>query len=226
MANIKVLDLKGQSTGELDLPNDVFDIEPNRDVMFRYVNMQLANRRQGTASTKTRAEVKGTGKKPFPQKHTGRARQGSLKGPHQRHGGVAFGPKPRDWTLKLPKKMKKLALKSALSSRFREGNLMVIEEFKMTEIKTKAFITVLEALSVAENKTLFVLPYKTSEYENTKISGKNVKKTKVIIADNPGNNDDVANIDGLNVFDILNSEKVIITKDMVKKIEEVLGNVH
>jgi len=224
MANIKVLDLNGRSTGEVDLRNDIFDIEPNHDVMFRYVNMQLTNRRQGTASTKTRGEVKGTGKKPFPQKHTGRARQGSLKGPHQRHGGVAFGPKPKEWKIKLPKKMKKLALKSALSARFREGNLIVIEEFKMNEIKTKAFKKVLEALSVDKNKTLLVLPFKNQEYENTKKSGKNIKDSKVIIVDNPGNQDQKTNIDGLNVFDIINSQKIIITKDTVKKIEEVLGN--
>ncbi|MFP4460917.1 MAG: 50S ribosomal protein L4 [Thermotogota bacterium] len=224
MAKIKVLDLQGQSTGEVDLRNDVFDIEPNRDVMYRYINMQLTNRRQGTASTKTRAEVRGTGKKPFPQKHTGRARQGSLKGPHQRHGGVAFGPKPRNWKIKLPKKMKKLALKSALSTRFREGNLIVIEEFTMNEIKTKSFKKILEALSVDKNKTLIVLPYKNSEYENTKSSGKNIKKSKVIIVDNPGNTNQNSNIDGLNVYDIINSQKVIMTKETIKKIEEVLGN--
>jgi len=224
MAKIKVLDLKGQSTGEVELRNDVFDIEPNQDVMFRYINMQLTNRRQGTASTKTRAEVKGTGKKPFPQKHTGRARQGSLKGPHQRHGGVAFGPKPREWKIKLPKKMKKLALRSALSTRFREGNLIVIEEFKMKEIKTKSFKNVLESLSVEKNKTLIVLPFKNSDYENTKLSGKNIKQSKVIIVDNPGNSEQKTNIDGLNVYDIINSQKVIITKETIKKIEEVLGN--
>src|SRR6056297_1356085 len=224
MANIKVLDLNGQSTGEVDLRNDVFDIEPNHDVMYRYVNMQLTNRRQGTASTKTRAEIKGTGKKPFPQKHTGRARRGSLKGPHQRHGGVAFGPKPKEWKIKLPKKMKKLALRTALSTRFREGNLIVIEEFKMKEIKTKSFKKVLEALSVDKSKTLVVLPFKNTDYENTKSSGKNIKGSKVIIADNPGNHQDKTNIDGLNVYDIINSQKVIITKDMIKKIEEVLGN--
>lgn len=224
MARIKVLDLNGQSTGDVEIRNDVFDIEPNRDVMYRYINMQLTNRRQGTASTKTRAEVKGTGKKPFPQKHTGRARQGSLKGPHQRHGGVAFGPKPRDWKIKLPKKMKKLALKSALSTRFREGNLIVIEEFKMKEIKTKSYKKVLDALSVSDDKILLVLPFKTSEYENTKSSGKNIRQSKVIIADNPGNHPDKTNIDGLNVYDIINSQKVIITKETIKKIEEVLGN--
>ncbi|MDN5359096.1 MAG: large subunit ribosomal protein [Thermotogaceae bacterium] len=224
MAKIKVLDLNGQSTGEVELRNDIFDIEPNQDVMFRYVNMQLTNRRQGTASTKTRAEVKGTGKKPFPQKHTGRARQGSLKGPHQRHGGVAFGPKPREWKVKLPKKMKRLALKSALSTRFREGNLIVIEEFKMKEVKTKSYKKVLEALSVNDNKTLLVLPFKNSEYENTKMSGKNIKQSKVIIADNPGNTSQKTNIDGLNVYDIINCQKVIITKETIKKIEEVLGN--
>jgi large subunit ribosomal protein L4 len=224
MAKIEVLDLKGQNTGEVELRADIFDIDPNQDVMFRYVHMQLTNRRQGTASTKTRAEVKGTGKKPFPQKHTGRARQGSLKGPHQRHGGVAFGPKPRDFNMNLPKKMKKLALKSALSARYREGNLIVIDDFRMDEIKTKAFRGVLKALDVDATKNLVVLPFKVAQYENTKMSGKNIKTTKVIIADNPGNSGEgKVNVDGLNVFDIINNDKVILTKDTVKKIEEVLG---
>jgi len=224
MAKIEVLDLKGQNIGEIELRADIFDIDPNRDVMFRYVHMQLANRRQGTASTKTRAEVKGTGRKPFPQKHTGRARQGSLKGPHQRHGGVAFGPKPRDFSMNLPKKMKKLALKSALSTRYREGNLIVVDDFRMDEIKTRTFKGVLQALDVAASKNLIVLPFKVAQYENTKLSGKNIKKTKVIIADNPGNvAEGKVNVDGLNVFDIINNEKIILTKDTVKKIEEVLG---
>ncbi|HOO32513.1 MAG TPA: 50S ribosomal protein L4 [Thermotogota bacterium] len=224
MAKIEVLDLKGQNIGEVELRADIFDIDPNKDVMFRYVRMQLTNRRQGTASTKTRAEVKGTGKKPFPQKHTGRARQGSLKGPHQRHGGVAFGPKPRDFNMKLPKKMKQLALKSALSTRYREGNLIVIDDFRMDEIKTKTFKGVLKALDVDSNKNLVVLPFKMAQYENTKMSGKNIKQTKVIIADNPGNAlEGKVNVDGLNVFDIINNDKIILTKDTVKKIEEVLG---
>lgn len=225
MANVKVLDLNGNSTGELQLRDDIFDIEPNLDLIYRYVDMQLTNRRQGTASTKTRAQVAGTGKKPFPQKHTGRARQGSLKGPHQRHGGVAFGPKPRDWHKSMPKKMKKLALKSVLSVRFREGNLIIVDDFKMSAPKTKEFKKVKEALGIVEEKSLFVLPFKKEEYLNVKLSGRNIQKTKVIIADNPGQGEDCVNIDGLNVYDVVNNEKLVLTKETVKKIEEVLGNV-
>ncbi len=224
MAKTKVLDLKGTASGELELRDDVFDIEPNMDVMYRYVDMQLTNRRQGTAHTKTRSEVKGSGQKPYPQKHTGRARQGSMKGPHQRHGGVAFGPRTRNWKKNLPKKMKKLALKSALSTRYREGNLVVVDDFKMENAKTKTFADTLKALNIGEEKCLVVLPYKTDEYINTKTSGRNLSRVKVLIADNPGSNNEKNTIDGLNVFDLVNNTKVVLTREMVKKIEEVLGH--
>jgi len=225
VVSIKVLDQTGQSTGDMQLREDIFDIEPNLDLIYRYVDMQLTNRRQGTASTKTRADVAGTGRKPFPQKHTGRARQGSMKGPHQRHGGVAFGPKPRLWKKSMTKKMKKLALKSVLSVRFREGNIIILDDFKMSAPKTKEFIKVKESIGVADEKVLFVLPYKREEYMNVRLSGNNVSRCKVIIADNPGVSEDVVTIDGLNVFDMVNNEKIVLTKDTVKKIEEVLGNV-
>ncbi len=224
MISIQVLDLKGQKTEELQLLDSVFNVEPNMDLLYRYVDMQLNNRRQGTASTKTRAEVRGTTKKPFPQKHTGRARQGSLKGPHQRHGGVAFGPKPRDWSTRLNKKMKQLALKSALSVRFREGNLLVLEDLKMEQPKTKGLLKILQTLGLHETKSLIMLPYKQKEYQLVRLSGKNLPLVKVIIADNPGADRDEARIDGLNVYDIINNEKLIMTKEMVRKIQEVLGN--
>lgn len=225
MASIKVLDLNAQTVGEINLRDDIFNVTPNKDLMFRYIDMQLANRRQGTASTKTRAEVSGTGRKPFPQKHTGRARQGTLRGPHQRHGGVAFGPKPRDWSKKLNKKMKRDALKSALSVRFQEGNLIVLEDLTIKEPKTKELKKIMHSLQLDNLKTLFVLPYKKAVYENVLLSGKNLPKTKVIIADNSGLPEGQICIDGLNVFDIINHEKLILTKQMVTKIEEVLGNV-
>ncbi|HPE67835.1 MAG TPA: 50S ribosomal protein L4 [Thermotogota bacterium] len=223
MSTVNVLDLKGQTVGQLELRDDIFGMEPNRDLMFRYVDQQLASRRQGTASTKTRAEVSGTGKKPWPQKHTHRARQGSLRGPHMRHGGVAFGPKPRDWSKGLNRKMKVQALKSALSTRVKEGNLIVLEDFTMDSIKTKAFKQVLQSLGIAETKSLFVLPYKKEGYLNVRLSSRNLGKCKVLIADNPGMPERTT-IDGLNVFDIINNEKLVLTRDTVKKIEEVLGN--
>lgn len=223
MALINVLDLKGQKVEELQLKDEVFSIEPNLDVMYRYVEMQLCGRRQGTASTKTRAEVSGTGKKPWPQKHTGRARQGTLRGPHMRHGGVAFGPKPKDWSKKLPKKMKKIALRSALSARFKEENIIILDEFKMKTPKTKDFISIISSLGLEDKKILLVLPYKNEEYLNVRLSGKNVREVKIIIADNPGVQEGTVSIDGLNVFDIINNEKILLTKDTVKKIEEVLG---
>lgn len=225
MASIKVLDLNAQTVGEINLRDDIFNVTPNKDLMFRYIDMQLANRRQGTASTKTRAEVSGTGRKPFPQKHTGRARQGTLRGPHQRHGGVAFGPKPRDWSKKLNKKMKRDALKSALSVRFQEGNLIVLDDLTIKEPKTKELKKIMQTLQLDNLKILFVLPYKKAVYENVLLSGKNLPKTKVIIADNSGLPEGRICIDGLNVFDIINHDKLILTKQMVTKIEEVLGNV-
>jgi len=225
VADIKVLDLSGRQVGDMSLRDDIFNVTPNKDLLFRYIDMQLANRRQGTACTKTRAEVSGTGKKPFPQKHTGRARQGTLRGPHQRHGGVAFGPKPRDWSKKLNKKMKRDALKSALSVRFQEGNLIVLEDLTMKAPKTKELKGIMDTFELTGLKTLFVLPYKKMAYENVLKSGKNLPKTKVIIADNPGLPEGEVCIDGLNVFDIINHEKLILTKGMVTKIEEVLGNV-
>jgi len=121
VAEIKVLDLSGRQVGDMSLRDDIFNVTPNKDLLFRYIDMQLANRRQGTACTKTRAEVSGTGKKPFPQKHTGRARQGTLRGPHQRHGGVAFGPKPRDWSKKLNKKNETRRVEISLKCPFPRG---------------------------------------------------------------------------------------------------------
>lgn len=224
MVSIHVLDLKGQKTEELQLLDSVFNVEPNMDLLYRYVDMQLNNRRQGTANTKTRSEVTGTGKKPYPQKNTGRSRQGSLKGPHQRHGGVAFGPKPRDWSTKLNKKMKQLALKSALSVRFKEGNILVLDDLKMDQPKTKGLLQILTALGVNERKALIILPYKKEEYMRVRLSGKNLPKVKVIIADNPGVGDDEVRIDGVNVYDIINNETLILTKATVSKIQEVLGN--
>lgn len=226
MAQTDVLNVSGNKIGTVELKDSIFNVEPNYDVMFRYVDMQLANRRAGTASAKTRSEVSGGGRKPWPQKHTGRARTGSIRNPLWRHGGVIHGPKPKDWSKKLNKKMKKLALKSALSLRFKEGNLVVVDDIKFDRPKTKQMREIVKNLGLSDaKKVLFILPWKRDEYENVKLSGRNIPGVKVIIADNPGNlgNGRSSNIDGLNVFDILNHEKIVFTVDLVRKIEEVLG---
>jgi len=224
MAQIDILNVNGERVGNLELREDVFNIEPNLDVMFRYVDMQLTNRRSGTASTKTRGEVSGGGRKPWAQKHTGRARAGSIRAPHWKGGGVAHGPKPRVWSKKLPKKVKKLALKSALSVKFKEGNLIVLDDLRFDHPKARGMREVLKNLGLDNIYSLFVLPKKEDGYVNVKLSGRNFPNVKVIIADNPNNGTpDTVKIDGLNVYDIIRHEKLVVTVDMVKKIEEVLG---
>jgi len=227
MAQVDLYNVKGEKIGVLELSDYVFNIDPNYDVMWRYVDMQLSNRRAGTASTKTRGEVSGGGRKPWPQKHTGRARHGSIRSPIWRHGGVAHGPKPRDWSKKLNKKMKRLALRSTLSVKYRENKLIVLDDLKMERPKTKELKEILKNLNLSDQKVLIVLPWKREEYMNVKLSGKNLPNVKVIIADNPNNSKDgerAVRIDGLNVFDMLKYDYLVLTKDMVSKIEEVLGN--
>ncbi len=225
MATLELLNVKGEKIGNIELRDDVFNIDPNLDVMWRYVDMQLSSRRAGTASTKSRGEVSGGGRKPWIQKHTGRARHGSIRSPIWRHGGIAHGPKPRDWSKRLNKKMKRLALKSALSVKLREGKLMVLDDISFDSPKTKKMREVLNNLKLSDVKSLFVLPWKEEKYINVRLSGKNIPGVKVLIADNPNNRKDEndVNIDGLNVYDILNHDVLVLTKDMVKKIEEVLG---
>ena len=226
MAQIELLNMKGEKVGTFELSDSVFNIDPNMDVMYRYVDMQLTNRRQGTASTKTRATIRGGGRKPWPQKHTGRARHGSIRSPLWRHGAVAHGPKPREWYKKLPKKMKRLAIKSALSVRFRENNLLVLDDVRFDEPRTKRMKELLSNLNLSDKKVLFFLPWKREEYMNVRLAGRNLKNVKVIIADNPNNSktgEEVTRIDGVNVYDILNHDVLVLTRDMVRKIEEVLG---
>ncbi|WP_367356498.1 50S ribosomal protein L4 [Mesotoga sp.] len=226
MAQADVVNMAGQKVGTVELIESVFNVEPNKDLMFRYVNMQLSGRRAGLASVKTRSEVRGGGRKPWAQKHTGRARVGSTRSPLWRHGGVIHGPKPKDWSFNMTKKMKKVALRSALSLRLNEGNLIVLDDLKFDNPKTKQLREVLSNLGLDKSqKTLFVLPWQKDEYQNVRLSGKNIYGVKVIIADNPGNTavTSKTNIDGLNVYDIINHEKLVITTDLVRKIEEVLG---
>ncbi len=219
MATLDVFNISGEKVGTIELKDEVFNIDPNLDVMYRYVDMQLANRRAGTASTKTRGEVSGGGRKPWPQKHLGRARHGSIRSPIWRHGGVAHGPKPRDWSKKLNKKMKRLALKSALSVKVKENKLLILDDIKFDAPKTKRMREVLKNLKLDEAKVLFVLPWKKKEYMNVRLSGKNIPGVKVLIADNPGNKK--TNVDGLNVYDIIRYDYLVITEDMARKIEEV-----
>ncbi len=226
MARVEMLNIKGEKIGVIDLKDEIFNIEPHLDVMWRYVDMQLSNRRAGTASTKTRGEVRGGGRKPWPQKHTGRARHGSIRSTIWRHGAVAHGPKPRDWSKKLNKKMKRLALKSALSVKYRDEKLIVIDDIKFDQPKTKNMKEVLENMNLKEEKVLFVLPWKKQEYYNVKLSARNLPNVKVIIADNPNNSvngENAVRIDGLNVYDMLKYDYLVLTKDMVRKIEEVLS---
>ncbi len=227
MAQVDLYNVKGEKIGVLELSDYVFNIDPNYDVMWRYVDMQLSNRRAGTASTKTRGEVSGGGRKPWPQKHTGRARHGSIRSPIWRHGGVAHGPKPRDWSKRLNKKMKRLALRSTLSVKYRENKLIVVDDLRMDKPKTKDLKEILKNLNLSDQKVLIVLPWKKEEYVNVKLSGKNLPNVKVIIADNPNNGKEGernVRIDGLNVFDMLKYDYLVLTKDVVSKIEEVLGN--
>lgn len=205
MAQVSVFDMAGNEVSTLELADGVFGIEPNTDVMHDAVVNYLANQRQGTQSTLTRTEVRGGGKKPWRQKGTGHARQGSTRSPQWRHGGVALGPKPRSYHYSLNKKVRRLALKSALSSKLLENQLVVVENFAVSEYKTKTVISALQALKI-DGKALIVLG--------------GVDKKTIKSADNiPGVK--TAQVNTLNVYDILNYDKLIIAKDAAAKIEEV-----
>ncbi len=205
MANVKVYDMNGQPVSDLELNDAVFGIEPNTVVMHAAVVNYLANQRQGTQSTLTRTEVSGGGKKPWRQKGTGHARQGSTRAPQWRHGGVALGPKPRSYSYSLNKKVKRLALLSALSSKVADNDMIVVDAIKTDEFKTKTIVNMLKALNVDE-KALIVLDT-------------NDKKVIKSAANIPGVMTTQYNT--LNVYDILNYNKFIVVKDAVAKIEEV-----
>ena len=189
----------------MELSEQVFGGPVNEAVLHSAVVMQMAGRRQGTASTKTRAEVRGGGRKPWRQKGTGRARVGSIRSPLWRTGGVTFGPKPRNYGYNLPKKVRRLALRSALSAKVKEGNLLVVDQLSLPEIKTKEMVKVLNALN-ATPKALVV----TAD-ENVQKSSRNIPGVLPMAAQ------------GLNVYDLLNHDKLIITKEDVLKVEEVLA---
>ena len=204
MPNIAVLDMAGKNVGEITLSDAIFGITPNAVVMHMAVVNYLANQRQGTQSTLTRTEVSGGGKKPWRQKGTGHARQGSTRSPQWTHGGVVFAPTPRDYSFKLNKKEKRIALKSALTSKVQDGKVMVLDELKLDEIKTKKFQEVLTNLNA--KKALVVIK---ENDKNIVLSARNIPDAQTIIADS------------INVYDIMKAGTVVLTKDSVAKIEEV-----
>ena len=205
MPTISVYDMTGKQTGTMELSADIFGIEPNVAVMHSAVINYLANQRQGTQSTKTRSEVSGGGKKPWRQKGTGYARQGSTRSPQWTHGGIALGPKPRSYRFALPKKVRRLAMKSAFSTKVAAGEMMILKELKLDEIKTKTIVNMLTALG-ATRKVLLVLPEKD---EKVILSARNIPGVKTAL------------VNTLNVYDILNCDKFIVVKDAVAQLEEV-----
>ncbi len=205
MPKVDVYNIEGKKVSDIELADSVFGIEPNENIVHSVLKNYLANQRQGTQSTKTRAEVSGGGKKPWRQKGTGRARQGSTRAPQWIKGGVALGPKPRSYRYTVNKKEKRLAVKSVLSSKVIEKELTVVDKLELKEIKTKSMVNALQALKV-EGKTLIVLP---ENNKNVVMSARNIKGVKTISANN------------INVFDLLKYSNLILPVDTVKKLEEV-----
>lgn len=205
MPNVAVFDVTGKEVGKIDLSDAVFGIEPNAVVMHEVVVNYLATQRQGTQSALTRSEVSGGGKKPWRQKGTGHARQGSTRAPQWTHGGIVFAPKPRSYRYTVNKKVRRLALKSALSSKVQEESLVVLDSMTMDAYKTKTVAAMLNALG-AEKKALIVLP---SVDQKLIKSANNIPGVKT------------AQVNTINVYDILNADKLIVLKDAVAKIEEV-----
>ena len=205
MPKIDVVDMKGKKVSDLELAENVFGIEPNEAVVHSVLVNYLANQRQGTQSTKTRAEVRGGGKKPWRQKGTGRARQGSIRAPQWIKGGIALGPKPRSYKYTVNKKERQLAIKSILSSKVLEKELTVVDKLEVKEIKTKTMVKALADMKV-EGKTLIVLPEKNNEVY---MSSRNIEGVKTILLNN------------INVFDLLKYTNLVLPVDTVKKLEEV-----
>lgn len=203
--NVKVYDMAGKETGTMELNDNIFAIPVNVVVMHEAVKQYLANQRQGTQSTLTRTEVRGGGKKPWRQKGTGRARQGSIRAPQWTHGGVALGPKPRSYRITMNKKAKRLAMKSAFSAKVAENNLIVLDSLTFDAPKTKQMVAVLKALNVTE-KALIVLAGPNTNVVN---SARNIPGVKTLY------------VNTLNVYDIVKHDKFIITKEAVNKVEEV-----
>ena len=205
MPKVDVYDIEGKKVSILDLNEEIFGIIPNENIVHSVLVNYLANQRQGTQSTKTRAEVSGGGKKPWRQKGTGRARQGSTRAPQWIKGGIALGPKPRSYTYKVNKKEKRLAVKSVLSSKVIENELVVVDKLTFDEIKTKKMVSALSNLKV-EGKALILLPEKN---ENVQKSARNIEGVKTSL------------VNTINVYDLLKYTKLVVTVDTIKKLEEV-----
>ena len=205
MPKVDVYDIKGKKVSDIELADSVFGIEPNENIVHAVLVNYLANQRQGTQSTKTRAEVRGGGRKPWRQKGTGRARQGSIRAPQWVKGGIALGPKPRSYKYTVNKKERRLAIKSLLSSKVIEKELTVVDKLELSEIKTKTMVKALADLKV-EGKTLIVLADKN---ENVLMSSRNIEGVKTILLNN------------INVFDLLKYNNLVLPLETVKKIEEV-----
>ena len=205
MPKIDVYNMKGKKVSDVELNDNVFGIEPNEAIVHSVLVNYLANQRQGTQSTKTRSEVSGGGRKPWRQKGTGRARQGSIRAPQWVKGGIALGPKPRSYKYTVNKKERRLAIRSVLSSKVLENNLVVLDKAEMKEIKTQAMVKTLENLKVT-GKTLILLPEKN---ENVQKSARNIKNVKTTL------------VNTINVYDLLKYNNLVVTLDAVKKLEEV-----
>jgi len=205
MPTVALYNTDGNKVGDIELNDSVFGVEVRSDIMHKVVVNYLANQRQGTQSTKTRTEVRGGGIKPWRQKGTGRARQGSIRAPQWVGGGVALGPKPRDYRYSVNKKVRRLALKSALSSKVADNDVIVLENMNLSEIKTKNVVQILKNLGVAD-KALIVLP---ENDKNVVMSARNIKGV------------DTTYVGSINTYDVLNHTKCIILKDAVSKLEEV-----
>ena len=205
MPKVDVYDIKGKKVSDVELNEKVFGIEPNETIVHEVLLNYLANQRQGTQSTKTRAEVSGGGRKPWRQKGTGRARQGSIRAPQWIKGGIALGPKPRSYRYSVNKKERQLAIKSVLSSKVLEKELTVVDKLELAEIKTKTMVKALADLKV-EGKTLIILP---EQNKNVLMSARNIEGVKTILVNN------------INVYDLLKYNKLVLPLETVKKLEEV-----
>ena len=205
MPSIDVYNIEGKKVSTVDLKEEIFGIEPNEAIVHSVLVNYLANQRQGTQSTKTRAEVRGGGRKPWRQKGTGRARQGSIRAPQWIKGGIALGPKPRSYKYRVNKKERQLAIKSLLNSKVLESNLVVVDKFDFKETKTKQMVNAMKNLKV-EEKAFVVLP---ASNENVQKSARNIPTVKT------------SSVNTINVFDLLKYKKLVLTVDTIKKLEEV-----
>ena len=205
MPKVNVYNIEGKKVSDIDLKEEIFGIEPNEAIIHSVLVNYLANQRQGTQSTKTRSEVRGGGRKPWRQKGTGRARQGSIRAPQWIKGGIALGPKPRSYRYTVNKKEKRLAIRSILSSKVLENKLTVVDKLELAEIKTKSMVNALNNLKL-EGKTLVILPEKNL---NVQASTRNIEGAKTILANT------------INVYDLLRYTNLVVTEDTVKKLEEV-----